>query len=136
MDRLSVALSSNIQHIIHDAVIYDSSSTWDKMVWGLSSNEVSTNSSAYTHIASHTHSRYRPQPNLNFKAIWRANIPNKLKYFLWILCHHRIKTNQRFHALGMLDSPNYSICGAHIEDISHLFFQCHIAKRFCQDVMP
>lgn len=76
-----------------------------------------------------------PQSSQDFKKIWRATIPNKIKHFLWILYHKRAKTNQRLHSLGMLNTPNCSICGCHNEDASHLFFKCYIAKQFWQKVL-
>lgn len=62
-------------------------------------------------------------------------LPNRIKHFLWILYHKRAKNNQRLHSLGMLNTPNCSICGCHNEDASHLFFKCYIAKQFWQKVL-
>lgn len=82
LDRLSVAFLREIHGIIQDVVIYDNSSTRDKMVWAITPKRVYTTSSSYSHIASHTQTGQISQPSHDFKKIWRANIPNKIKHFL------------------------------------------------------
>lgn len=123
-----------MQRIINDIVVCDNSSTHDKVVRGLTPNEVYTTSSAYHHIANHEYLDPGLQKSQDFKTIWKANVPNKLKHFLWILYHQRIKMNQRLHLLVVLTSPSCTICGHHSEDITHLFFKCYIASNFWKNL--
>lgn len=104
------------------------------MVWDLTPNGVFTTASAYKHIANQPKLGEKLQTGHDFKEIWKARIPNKIKHFLWILYHRRTKSNHRLHNLGMSTSPFCQICGYYKEDITHIFFKCYIATNFWREV--
>lgn len=49
---------------------------------------------------------------------------------MWVLYHQRIKTSMRLYRLGIITDPKCKVCGHHMEDITHIFFTCYIAKNF------
>lgn len=80
LELLSITL--DVQRIIKDVVVYDKPNTRNKLVWGLTLNGVFRTSSAYHHITNHSKLERGLTPKKDFKAIWKANIPNKIKHFL------------------------------------------------------
>lgn len=92
-------------------------------------------SSVYASISKNSINPWISNDTTNFKNIWRANIPNKIKKILWLLQHKRLKTNFRMYSLGLPVPPNCPIYGYSAEEINHLFFQSTIAKDFWDDLL-
>lgn len=119
---------------IRDATIPDTANTKDRVVWGLSPNGVFTTASVYRFLISKNDEEDTPEVKKEFTSIWRAHIPNKIKHFLWLLLHNIIKTNHMLHSLGKNANLSCPTCGHHKEDITHIFFKCHIATDFWREV--
>lgn len=51
--------------------------------------------------------------------IWRLQIPNKIKIFLWRLWTNSLPTRFNLHKRKVILTPLYSLCGASIETAFH-----------------
>lgn len=61
--------------------------------------------------------------NTQYITIWNANIPLKIKVFLWLLKQDKILTKSNLLQKGWHGNPNCLFCGA-LETADHLFAQC------------
>ena len=58
-----------------------------------------------------------------WKIIWRLKVPERVRHFIWIMCHGRLLTNYNKHRME-LDSVMCEFCGNTIETILHLMRDC------------
>lgn len=69
----------------------------DRCVWGLTTNGISSTASTYSHLTKKLEStgndNVESARNKHFIHTWFAKIPNKIKVFVWVLLHKRLKTN-------------------------------------------
>ena len=65
--------------------------------------------------------------NKGWKVIWMWKGLERINFFLWMVGHERLCTNER-RAKWSLCSPNCSICENSIENILHVLRDCPIAK--------
>ncbi|KAK4709108.1 hypothetical protein R3W88_030033 [Solanum pinnatisectum] len=61
--------------------------------------------------------------HLVFSWIWKLHFPNKIKYFLWLCNHGRLKTGNYLYNIGMDIDPLCKIC-RQPETNSHIFLDC------------
>ncbi|GER38816.1 RNA-directed DNA polymerase (reversetranscriptase)-related family protein [Striga asiatica] len=61
--------------------------------------------------------------------IWKLPIKPKLRNFLWRCWHNWLGIRVKLHQRGMAVDTKCCWCGEEDEDIIHLFFKCHRAKR-------
>lgn len=98
------------------------SNTRDSLAWGPSSNGRYTISSACNIL-----SKQNPCPNSNLKWIWRLTCHNRIKFFVWLICHNSLPTNLTLANRGISVYPYCVLCGQHDEGIDHLFKFCSTA---------
>lgn len=92
----------------------------DMRIWHLTENGVLTTTSFYTCLKGEEGRTTGEE--MDFGKIWKAIIPNKLKFYLWTLHHERIQTNHFLHSRGLNINPLCGVCEYHGEDIDHLLF--------------
>ena len=61
------------------------------------------------------------------KRIWKGEIPEKIKIFLWLIANDAILTRDNLRKRKLQGDPRCVFCDF-IETVSHLFFQCPVAK--------
>lgn len=66
-----------------------------------------------------------PMPGANSHRIWK--IPPKINFFLWLLTNDAVLTKDNLIKRKCNGDPRCVFCDSN-EDISHLFFQCPIAR--------
>jgi hypothetical protein len=59
--------------------------------------------------------------------IWKGNIPTKIKMFLWLILNNAILTKDNMIKRNWVGDPPCYFCDKE-ETITHLLFQCSIAK--------
>jgi hypothetical protein len=59
--------------------------------------------------------------------IWRSKVPLKIKFFLWQILNNKLQAAVNLAKRGWKGSTSYYLCGC-LEDIDHIFFECHLAK--------
>lgn len=113
----------------------------DKLVWHWSKNGLfSIKSACYQalevlrdqkRIPRHTrHTREgSTQSKIPWSKIWKIDIPNKVKVFLWKVCNNILPTNALLHQRHCNDSPSCSIYGNANEDVRHVLLNCRVAKK-------
>lgn len=63
-----------------------------------------------------------------WKLIWKLKIPSKTKLFLWQLAHKCLPTLSFLLKRNIVDSALCKWCEEEIEDTTHLFWNCSLAK--------
>jgi hypothetical protein len=59
--------------------------------------------------------------------VWRLSVPSRLHIFLWLLANNIILTRDNLDKRKKLDDKSCMFC-ADIESITHLFYECCVAK--------
>lgn len=93
----------------------------DLITWRWTTNGQFTVNSLYKWL------EYGGMKNRSFITIWRANIPLKIKVFLWLLKHDRILTKENLLNKGWTGNTACIFCGE-FESANHLFVNCYIAQ--------
>lgn len=70
---------------------------------------------------------------VRYRSIWKLQIPNKIKIFLWLMLKNSILTKDNLTRRGWTGNDECHFCGAK-ESIDHLFFGCAVAKLVWQVV--
>nr|XP_033516803.1 uncharacterized protein LOC117281097 [Nicotiana tomentosiformis] len=65
-----------------------------------------------------------------FTWVWNQKLPNKIKFFLWLVVHGRLPTSQHLHSRGINLNPFCFFCNKEEETICHIFLRCDNAKPF------
>lgn len=86
----------------------------DTPTWVPSSSGNFTTASAFTFI---TNSELSDR---DWKWTWKLKIPQKLKYFLWLVLKGRLLTNQLRVVRHLADTNTCPRCGQYSEDMAHL----------------
>lgn len=97
-EGLSITIPDSIKEIIRDQRMNFNVNKEDHQVWGLTKNEKFTLSTAYNFLASRVASRNTT--NKDFGYIWRANVSNRIRMFMWTLHHDRFPTNYHLNSRG------------------------------------
>ncbi|KAL7211807.1 hypothetical protein ACSBR2_014628 [Camellia fascicularis] len=66
--------------------------------------------------------------NRDWKWIWKIKIPQKLRFFLWLILKGRLLTNQLRLVKHLAPSDICPRCGQHREDMKHLLRDCPTSK--------
>ncbi|PWA43356.1 RNA-directed DNA polymerase, eukaryota [Artemisia annua] len=68
-------------------------------------------------------------PKVNVPTRWVNVVPIKINIFAWKLALDRLPTRANLALRGVVSDPlSCPICESHVEDSSHLFFNCSLAK--------
>ena len=66
--------------------------------------------------------------------IWKLQIPNKAKMFIWRLAHNSLPVRKNVSRRGVELDTKCPVCQRLDEDCGHLFFKCKYVKR-CWSVL-
>ena len=90
------------------------------MFWNLNKNKRFTIKSVYEWLE-------RDLAGPNFKWIWKASIPLKIKIFLWQLFQNAVLIRDNLWKRNCPGNPICSFC-TNMETANHLFFTCSLAR--------
>ncbi|XP_024155779.1 uncharacterized protein LOC112163738 [Rosa chinensis] len=106
----------------------------DKIAWKLDKRGLFSVKSAYTiardfsignvFASSSNGDTYAPL----WKALWKANVPNKVAIFGWRAAHNLLPTRTALTSKGYSGDLNCCVCLESVETLKHLFRDCSIAK--------
>ncbi|CAN6679920.1 unnamed protein product [Malus baccata var. baccata] len=123
-------LSDSDRKAIEETPIGDLSRN-DRIIWGGSRNGIYLVKSGYRWIQSRSLERrdrrlsnVRRVPSVVWKAIWKLEVPPKLRHFLWLTVHNCLPTYEALSRRRSSVSSTCPICLRHAETIEHLFFTC------------
>lgn len=89
----------------------------DSSFWGASPSGRFTVSSAYKLLSSDTKKNSSP----NYEWIWRLRLPERVRFFIWLLLQNKLNTNELRMKKGMCSSANCSACNDSLESAEHIF---------------
>ncbi|KAL0358068.1 UNVERIFIED_CONTAM: putative ribonuclease H protein [Sesamum calycinum] len=69
------------------------------------------------------------EKKMNWNAIWKARVPNKIKVFLWRVCKEAIPTTSNLIRRTCDVKPVCTMCGAPYEDSKHALLKCFFARQ-------
>lgn len=131
LNSISFCFPPDIELLIRSIHIPQCHNAPDKITWGLTSNSAFSVKSAYHMLNASSIDFNTPTPN--FTWIWKINCPNKIKYFLWLCNHGKMKTSYHLHNIGIDISPLCGICSKP-ETIIHLFLDCPLVKKMWDEL--
>jgi hypothetical protein len=67
------------------------------------------------------------QHDVHGQRIWGSKVPNKVKIFSWLYFKDRLSTRTNLFAKNILDDEICERCLEAVEDMHHVFFECHIS---------
>ena len=106
----------------------------DIRIWKETKNGVYSTKSAYWLLAK-TVSNNQLSPSCPSKhkdlwsSIWRLNIPNKIKHFLWRACSESLPTKRNLTHRKIISDASCDLCRDHPEDAIHVLWDCYVVKE-------
>ncbi|RVW35114.1 putative ribonuclease H protein [Vitis vinifera] len=103
--------------------LHISSSVPDKRSWSLSPSGLFTVKSFFLALSQYSES----PPIFPTKFVWNAQIPFKVKSFVWLVAHKKVNTNdllQLRRPYKALSPDICKLCMKHGETVDHLFLHC------------
>jgi hypothetical protein len=94
----------------------------DSIMWSFSSSGQYSVQSLYAII------NHRGVTPVFGHTVWNLNIPSRVQFFLWLLSSNRLLTRDNLAKRREVNYPTCLFCDEQ-ESISHLFFQCCVAKH-------
>ena len=70
----------------------------------------------------------RVSNSLIWRSLWRLNVPNVEKNFLWRACHDSLPTRENLCRKRIIDDPVCSFCMTEVESTFHILWQCPSAR--------
>ena len=65
-----------------------------------------------------------PQDSIRWNAVWKLKLPNKLKYFVWLVLHNKILTNSQRLTICNIESALCEQCSNFKETTLHALRDC------------
>ena len=92
----------------------------DTPVWAWNKNKNFSSQSVYNFLT-------KENSRKHLKHVWKAKIPYKIKFFLWLVENNAILTKDNLIKRHWTGSPTCHFCLTD-ESVEHLFFQCPVAR--------
>ncbi|KAL6544208.1 hypothetical protein OROGR_010705 [Orobanche gracilis] len=131
---LYTMLPDHLLHLISSIPIPEHSRGRDTLRWQATHDGRYTASSAYNLMIG-DNTATGP-----WKRIWRCKVPEKVRFFLWLIAKGALPTNAKIFNNHLSNSAACSRCHAEIEDANHLFRGCPMARdlwaRFSSILLP
>jgi exonuclease III/ribonuclease HI len=70
----------------------------------------------------------RPPQHKVWKEIWKAQVPNKIKNFMWRLAKNVLPTRENLSKKGIDLDKMCPLCYGEVESTNHLFMQCNLMR--------
>lgn len=80
--------------------------------------------SAYNLCIESIQSQPQDSQGYNWKALWKLQVPPRIKSFLWRLARDCLPTRGNLSSRGVPCSITCAVCETGIENAFHLFFTC------------
>jgi hypothetical protein len=92
----------------------------DEVVWLLEKSQKYTSKSVYRFMTS------SGMIDTNMRAVWKSNVPLKVKIFVWMAAHDRIQCGVQLKKKQWTGPEKWLVCDTP-ETTDHIIFQCPIA---------
>ncbi|KAL0282834.1 UNVERIFIED_CONTAM: putative mitochondrial protein [Sesamum angustifolium] len=104
----------------------------DFFVWHRTADGKFSVRSAY-HVAVSLANQSQPSPSsfesFLWKTIWKANVPGKIRIFIWKLAKNALPTCMNLRKKLRADGWGCPFCGSEQEDIEHAFLRCSFVRQ-------
>jgi hypothetical protein len=91
------------------------------LVWCYEKSGTYSSHSCYSIIS------YRRVKPVYIPVIWSIVVPPKIHLFLWLVAYNKLATVDNLNKKGLMKNPQCCFCNEN-ESVSHLFFECVVAK--------
>ena len=119
-EELNGFLPTQIENILLTKLIRVDDEDIDGEWWGMTTSGPFTIRSSYGISLPNQNA----SPQDIWKKIWKLELPQKIRMFMWLVYHGKLlKNNERMHR-GLTANPNCHVCRDKIEDLDQLFRSC------------
>ncbi|KAG7579838.1 Ribonuclease H domain [Arabidopsis thaliana x Arabidopsis arenosa] len=122
LSRLSVYLPENVRMMLTAVVVDTVTGARDRLSWGENADGKFTVKSAYSRLTR------EDIPNQNVSAlfgrVWRAEIPERVRLFFWLVVHQVVMTNVERNKRHLCDTSICQVCKGGEETILHVLRDC------------
>lgn len=101
----------------------------DRIVWAQSTNDLYNVKTRYREWKNHFAGNSRIIQSGGWTGLWRLDIPQKIKIFIWRFCRDNIPVRIRLSNKGVYLPISCPICNVDVEHLLHLFFECPFARN-------
>ncbi|KAL4368559.1 hypothetical protein GQ457_05G007400 [Hibiscus cannabinus] len=101
--------------------------------WRLEDRRIFTMKSAYNHIFCHNGNDDQNFPV--WKRVWKIQIPQRIRVFLWLALHRRLLTNVERERRHLTASVQCAVCFDGPEDMIHVLRDCMVARSLWSRVL-
>ncbi|WOL08422.1 hypothetical protein Cni_G17175 [Canna indica] len=112
-----------IQRIV--AILIDENEGVDRWIWEENWKGCLTVKNAYCHLRSIDNITVDTQ--INWRDIWRLNVSQRVKMFIWKFLWGRLPTSDWFGKFSGCEADKCYLCK---EETDHLFFNCKVTKDY------
>jgi hypothetical protein len=108
-----------------------SSHSTSKFIWTPSANGMFNTKSAHKLISSQrTHLSSSPLPAANWKKLWKLNLNDRLKLFLWKIAWDIVPSKSKLNSVFPIPQTDLvcPLCNVEEDSLSRLFFKCFFAR--------
>ena len=103
----------------------------DRFVWTKERRGIYSVKAGYFTMKTEQESKEKTGPSSSYKVenklwkeIWRLEVPNKVKNFMWRLCSNAVATNSNLYKRKVRADPLCPMCNMEAETIEHLCLLC------------
>lgn len=125
LENMVTNLPNDMKSVLQGSPLVLNASVQDAFVWGSRLDGNYSAKEGYRWLCDHT---LEVQPNLSWSWIWKTATPEKLKFFIWCMCHRAIPTMSLLHHRGMAPSDMCQRCRIAEESILHCVRDCHAPR--------
>ena len=129
-DIFSPYLDSNTLKLIQAHEVHNDPNLGDLYYWGNNSKGQFTIKSAISIIRKDTNEFEDTLWNL----VWRTPVQQRVRAFLWLVCHDRLLGNDKRYKRKMSDDSKCYICNAPVESVLHILRDCPAARSIWKKV--
>ncbi|KAK4257184.1 hypothetical protein QN277_006806 [Acacia crassicarpa] len=108
-----------------------SSNLPDCFIWRPATDGCFSVKSAYNYLSDHE----RPRDSGFWASLWRWQIPEKVKFFMWQVAHERLVTNSLRAKRGLTDDNICPFPCNSEETVTHIIRDCDRAKDFWKQIL-
>lgn len=104
----------------------------DKIVWKGSKGGIISSKSFFQFLSKEDDE----QPDFNWNIIWKLDCPQKLRFFMWLVVHGRLPTNEYRVKIGIEGVEDCNICLLAIDSLDHLLRTCPKSQQVWSNIIP
>lgn len=101
----------------------------DRIAWRFTNDGKYSVKSGYKYWHDHYCECSRQQSSQGWGKLWRLDIPQKIRVFLWRICRNNVPVRNLLRGKGVQTTIICPMCSNDVEHLMHIFFDCDFAKE-------